>query len=262
MLQLLFLFAAGFFGGVINSIAGGGSFITFPALLLVGIPPISANATNTFASCSGYMSGTWAFRKDLRAVKDQLPKYVLISLIGGIAGAWLLLQTPEIAFRIAIPWLLLFATVLFIYGGQLNTALKKLGSRHRHASSMGAILMLLLLLGVCLYGGFFNAGLGIITLSYLALAGFTNINTMNGLKLLVASCVSLIAIALFIYEGAIAWYEGSIVLLGTLCGGYVAAHWSRRLPQQWVRNFVIVASSGITLYFFYDVYGSSAAALK
>ena len=258
MSQLLFLFAAGFFGGMINSIAGGGSFITFPALLFVGIPPITANATNTFASCSGYMSGTWAFRKDLRAVKDQLPRFILISLVGGVAGAWLLLQTPETAFRIAIPWLLLFATVLFIFGGQLNSALKKLGSRHRHASSTGAILLLLLLLGVCLYGGFFNAGLGIITLSYLALAGFTNINTMNGLKLLVASCVSLIAIALFIYDGVIAWYEGSIVLVGTLCGGYVAAHWSRRLPQQWVRNFVIVASAGITIYFFYDVYGISA----
>ncbi|WP_432471850.1 sulfite exporter TauE/SafE family protein [Amphritea sp. HPY] len=254
MLELLFLLAAGFFGGMINSIAGGGSFITFPALLFVGIPPISANATNTFAACSGYMSGTWAFRKDLREVKDQLPKFILISLIGGIAGAWLLLQTPETAFRVAIPWLLLFATVLFIFGGQLNSLLKTLSTRHRHASSMGALLLTLLLLGVCLYGGFFNAGLGIITLSYLALAGYTNINTMNGLKLLISSFVSLIAIALFIYDGAIAWYEGTIVLTGTLAGGYFAAHLSRKLPQQWVRNFVIVASTGITIYFFYDVY--------
>lgn len=261
MLELLFLLAAGFFGGMINSIAGGGSFITFPALLFVGIPPISANATNTFAACSGYMSGTWAFRKDLREVKDQLPKFIIISLIGGIAGAWLLLQTPETAFRVAIPWLLLFATVLFIFGGQLNAILKKLGARHRHASAMGAVLLTLLLLGVCLYGGFFNAGLGIITLSYLALAGYTNINTMNGLKLLISSFVSLIAIALFIYDGAIAWYEGTIVLTGTLAGGYVAAHLSRKLPQQWVRNFVIVASTGITIYFFYDVYFLSNGAL-
>ncbi|MGB0467156.1 MAG: sulfite exporter TauE/SafE family protein [Pontibacterium sp.] len=252
--ELIFLFVAGFFGGVINSIAGGGSFITFPALLFVGIPPISANATNTFASCAGYMSGTYAFRKDLQAHKEQLPRFILISLVGGIAGAWLLLQTPETLFREAIPWLLLFATLLFIFGAQLNNALKQLSSHHRHASSVGALLLMLLLLAVCLYGGFFNAGLGIITLSYLALAGYTNLNAMNGLKLLVSSAVSLIAIALFIYDGAIAWYEGTLVLLGTLTGGYMAAHLSRTLPQKTVRYFVIAASTAITLYFFFDIY--------
>ncbi len=111
-----------------------------------------------------------------------------------------------------------------------------------------------MLLGVCIYGGFFNAGLGIIILSYLALAGYTNINSMNGLKLLVSSVVSLIAISLFIYKGVIVWYEGTIVLLGTLTGGYVAAHISRQLPQQYVRVFVIIASSSITVYFFIDTY--------
>ena len=130
--------------------------------------------------------------------------------------------------------------------------------RHRHASSVGRLMLFLLLLSLCIYGGFFNAGLGIIILSYLALAGFTNINAMNGLKLLVSTCVSLIAIVLFIYDGVIAWYQGSIVLVGTMAGGYVAAHYSRRLPQSYVRQFVIVASIGITLYFFYDIYWSSA----
>lgn len=252
--EVPFLFLAGFFGGVINSIAGGGSFITFPALLLVGVPPISANATNTFASCAGYLSGSYAFRQELIAHKPQLARIMVISLIGGIAGAWLLLQTPESLFREAIPWLLLFATGLFIFGGKLNSALRRISSHHRHASSVGSFLLALLLLGVCLYGGFFNAGLGIIILSYLALAGYSNINAMNGLKLLVSSAVSLIAIALFIYDGAIAWYEGTVVLLGTLAGGYVAAHISRQLPQRYVMAFVIIASSAITLYFFFDIY--------
>lgn len=250
--ELLFLFVAGFFGGVLNAIAGGGSFITFPALLFVGVPPISANATNTFASCSGYLSGAYAFRRDLAAHKAELPGFVAVSLLGGIGGAWLLLQTPESLFRQAIPWLLLFATLLFIFGGHLNKLLKQLGSMHRHASSIGKFLMMLLLLGVSVYGGFFNAGLGIIILSYLALAGYSDINAMNGLKLLVSSAVSLIAILLFIYDGAIAWYEGTIVLLGTLAGGYVAARLSRQLPQHYVRAFVIVASIGITAWFFYD----------
>ena len=252
--ELVLLFIAGLFGGVLNSIAGGGSFITFPMLLFVGIPPISANATNTFASCAGYMSGTYAFRKDLYAHKHELPRIILISLIGGVLGSWLLLQTPEALFREAIPWLLLFATLLFSFGGQLNGLLKRLASRHRHASAAGAILLSILLLGVSIYGGFFNAGLGIITLSYLALAGHTNINAMNGLKLLVSTSVSLVAIAVFIYNDAIAWYEGTIVLTGTLVGGFVAAHISRQLPQQLVRNLVIIASSGITLYFFYAIY--------
>ncbi|WP_415891200.1 sulfite exporter TauE/SafE family protein [Neptuniibacter sp. SY11_33] len=255
LFELLILFVAGFFGGVLNAIAGGGSFITFPALMFVGVPPISANATNTFSACAGYMSGTYALRKDIRQDRKNLIKLILISFIGGIAGAVLLLRTPEEVFLEAVPWLLLFATVLFIFGGRLNSVLKNLSGTHKHASAVGGFLLMLLLFGVCLYGGFFNAGLGIITLSYLALAGYNNINTMNGIKLLVSSCVSLIAIVLFIIDGVIDWYSGMIVLVGTLAGGYYAAHYSRQLPQQWVRNFVIIASCGITAYFFYDVYG-------
>ncbi len=254
LFELVFLFFAGILGGVINSIAGGGSFITFPALMFVGIPPILASATNTFASCAGYMSGTYAFRKEISTHKDELSQIIIISLIGGITGAWLLLKTPEAVFREAIPWLLLFATLLFVFGGQINARLKKMASNHRYASSIGGILLLIILLGVSAYGGFFNAGLGIITLSYLALAGHTNINTMNGLKLLISSAVSLIAIVLFIYNDVIAWYEGSIVLCGTLAGGYVAANVSRQLPQKQVRRFVIVASVATTLFFFFDIY--------
>ena len=239
---------------MLNSIAGGGTFITLPALLLVGIPPISANATNTFASCSGYISGAYGFRKELQAYKGELPKVIFISLSGGVTGAWLLLQTPESLFREAIPWLLLFATLLFVFGGKLNNYLRQLASSHQYASSIGNLSLLLLLLSVCIYGGFFNAGLGIIILSYLALAGYTNINAMNGLKLLTSSCVSLVAIILFIYDGVIVWREGISMLLGALAGGYIAAHIFRRLPQVYVRGFVILASSIITIYFFSDIY--------
>jgi len=252
--ELPLLFIAGLFGGMLNSIAGGGTFITFPALLLAGVPPISANATNTFASCSGYISGAYALRKELQEYAKELPKYILTGLLGGITGAWLLLQTPELLFREAIPWLLLFAMLLFIYGSRLNAVLRQLATRHRHASSIGSFLLLLMFVGVCIYGGFFNAGLGIILLSYLAFAGHTEINAMNGLKLLVSTCVSLAAIAVFIYNGEIAWLEGCIVLLGTLTGGYIAARVSRQVSQIYVRNFVIFAGSSITLYFFYDTY--------
>lgn len=252
--ELLLLFAAGVISGMLNAVAGGGSFISFPALLLVGVPPISANATNTFAACSGYLSGTWAFRHDLTAQKKQLPVYISLSLIGGVIGAWLLLQTPEDSFSTAIPWLLLFASILFISGNQLNKLLRKLSPADNKRQWHAIIGSGALLLGVCIYGGFFNAGLGIIALSYLVLIGHTNINAMNGIKLLISSCVSLIAIAVFIYDGAIVWYEGSILLVGSLLGGYVAAQVSRRIPQQRIRQLIIFTSLSITAYFFIDLY--------
>lgn len=147
-IEFVLLFIAGLFGGMLNSIAGGGTFITFPALLLVGVPPISANATNTFASCSGYISGAYAFRQELQAHKHELPKLILISLFGGIAGAWLLIHTPETLFRAAIPWLLLFATLLFIFGTRLNASIRQFASHHPHASLIGSPLLFLTLFGV------------------------------------------------------------------------------------------------------------------
>ncbi len=254
MLDYVMLLAAGFVGGVINTVAGGGSFVTFPALLLAGIPPVSANATNTFASCSGYLGGAYALRREIAAHRARLPRLALISLLGGIVGAGLLLRTPEAAFRAAIPWLMLLATVLFIFGGRINQALRRYAAGHRHASLFGRLALSGMLFGVCLYGGFFNAGLGIILLSYLALAGYSDIHAMNGLKLLMSSLVSLAAIVLFVYAGVIEWHQGTLVLFGTLCGGFVAGRYSRRLPQQPVRALVVIASVLITAYFFFDIY--------
>ena len=254
VLELLFLFIAGFLGGTLNSIAGGGTFITFPALLFVGVPPIIANATNTFASCSGYVSGTYAFRDDLQSYKSELPKFIILSFLGGILGAWLLLQTPERIFNGIIPWLMLIATFIFAYGTKINELLGQLADKNKHISIVGKIVKPLLLLLVCFYGGFFNAGLGIICLSYLALCGYTDINAMNGLKLLISSCVSVVAIGLFAYNGSIAWSQGTAVLIGTLTGGYLAARISRYLPQSYIKTFVILIGIFVTLYFFYNFY--------
>lgn len=252
----MLLFVAGVLGGVLNSVAGGGSLITFPALIFVGVPPVSANATNTFASSFGYLSGAYAFKEDLRRYRDRLPRFILFGLVGGISGAWLLLQTPDALFRDAVPWLLSFALLLFVFGQRLNRFLAGLSARYRHAPLMAKPLLALMLLAVCVYGGFFNAGLGIVILSYLALAGFSDIHAMNGIKLLLSSVVSLIAIGLFLIGGVIAWQEGVAVLTGTLLGGYVAAHLSRRLPQSWVRGFVIAAGCTTTGYLFIDRYAA------
>lgn len=241
-------------GGFINSIAGGGSFITFPALLFVGVPPVAANATNTFASCFGYISGAYAFRKELAQCKSEMPSLVLTSVVGGGLGAFLLLQIPEAGFREAIPWLLLFASVLFVSGSRIYAALKSVGRGYRHSSVVGKFLLLILLVGVCLYGGFFNAGLGIILLSYLTLAGYQDIHMMNGVKLLVSSLVSISAIILFVMQGAIVWYQGMTVLAGAMVGGYFAGHYSRTIPQELVRYAVVIAGFTITLYYFYETY--------
>lgn len=171
--------------------------------------------------------------------------------IGGAIGAFLLLHTPEALFTQSVPWLLLFAALLFTFGGQINSLIKKAASKHKHAGKAGAFFSALLLLLVCVYGGYFNAGLGIVTLSYLALAGYTNINVMNGIKLLVSASASMAAIILFIVDGSIDWSSGLAVLLGTLIGGYYSAQISRNIPQNYVRNSVIIASFLITAYFFY-----------
>jgi len=257
MFELLFLFLAGFFGGTLNSIAGGGTFITFPALLFVGVPPVIANATNTFASCPGYLSGMYAFREDLKSHTKSIYKFLVCGFIGGISGAWLLLQTPERIFSEIIPGLMLFATLIFIFGKNLNQVFRKLGEKNKHISFVGKIGTPALLILICFYGGFFNAGFGIIALSYLALSGYTNISAMNGLKLLISFCASIIAVALFAYNDSIAWIEGTTVLIGTMTGGYLAARISRYLPQNYVRIFIIIVSCSITVYFFYDLYDFS-----
>ena len=250
MADMLLLLIAGLIGGVINSIAGGGSFITFPALLLVGVPPIAANASNTFAACAGYISGTWALRSEIQTARPRLIILSLLSALGGGAGAYLLTLTDDRSFEAAIPWLLLFATLVFAFGSQMNRALQHWSKKSRHLGLAHLILMQLLFIGVSVYGGFFNAGLGIIILSYLSLAGYTQINEMNGLKLLFSTTISLCAILLFVVNDLIAWQETFAVLVGTLIGGYLAGHLSKRLPQQRVRQAILAASIGITAYFF------------
>lgn len=253
-MEWILLFAAGVLGGVLNSIAGGGSFITFPALIFVGAPPVIANATNTFASCAGYMSGAYGFRKEISELKSSIKSTIFYSLIGGAIGAYLLLNVSETQFLVAIPWLLLFATLLFLFGEKISAKLTSISEGTSRRTKFATILVTLLLVFVSAYGGFFNAGLGVIVLSYLVVAGYTDINQMNGVKLLISSCVSIIAIFIFVLDGAIDWYRGIAVMLGSLSGGYIAARVSRQVEQRYVKGFVALSSLFMTLYFFVDAY--------
>ncbi|MFO7788271.1 MAG: sulfite exporter TauE/SafE family protein, partial [Halospina sp.] len=182
------LIAAAFLGGGINAVAGGGSFFTFPALVWAGIPPVAANASGTLALLPGYVASTWGFREDLKAPERLSMAAVLAtSLVGGSIGAGLLLITPDALFSDIVPWLLLAATLLFALGPRLLRHLNARGSE----SSPG--IQVMALLAVCVYGGYFNGGLGIVLLAAFGLLGHTGLNRMQGLKNLVSAVLTAIA---------------------------------------------------------------------
>ncbi len=248
------LLAAGLIGGALNTLAGGGSFVVFPALLAVGVPPVLANATNTYAALPGYMSGALGFRDDIRRHAGRLLPYTLISLVFGYVGAEVLLHVSNEAFSRIVPWLMLFALALFVFGGRINRFIAARAGTARHARLAGAALLLALLALLSVYGGFFNAGLGILLLAYLALAGMTDIHAMNGLKLWISSVVAVIAVLRFAASGSIDWYHGSIALVGVTIGGYAAARLAHRVPTGLIRALVIVYTIGLTIWFFRVAY--------
>lgn len=250
----ILLLVAGFLGGTLNSLAGGGSFIVFPALLWAGVPPVIANASNTFAALPGYLSGAYGFRKDIFKHRDRLVLYTVIALIFGYVGAELLLHVSDEQFGKAVPWLMLFAVLLFAFGGRINAFVQRQSGASRGMKAAGAFLLLGLLAAVCVYGGFFNAGLGILLLAFLALAGLSDIHAMNGLKLWISAVVAAVAVARFIFDGSIDWYHGSIALVGVTIGGYVAARLAHRIPTKVIRALVIVYGTGLTAWFFWTAY--------
>ena len=258
MLEFFLLLTAGLLGGVVNTVAGGGSFITFPALLAVGVPPVAANATNTFASFAGYVSGAAGFRQALWAHRTRLYGVIAIAVVGGCLGAWLLLHTREATFQRAVPWLLLLATLLLLRGEALQRALQAWRTHNQNPNRSRTVVVLLvaLLLSACIYGGFFNAGLGIILLGYLTFAGYRDIHLMNGIKLLVSAMVAVVAIVMFGVGDMIAWYQGLVVMTGTMVGGYAAARAVQLVSQTWVRRFIVSVAAAMTLYFFIDAYAT------
>ncbi|WEK06574.1 MAG: sulfite exporter TauE/SafE family protein [Candidatus Devosia phytovorans] len=254
MIETFFLLIAGFVGGSLNSLAGGGSFIVFPALLAVGVPPVLANASNTYAALPGYASGALGYWKSVMQHRDRLVLYVIIAAVFGYVGAELLLVVSDEQFAVIVPWLMLFAVLLFAFGNRLNALVAAQSGGRRGMKLVGSGLLLLFLAGVCVYGGFFNAGLGILLLAFLATAGLSDIHAMNGLKLVISTTVALVAVARFAFNGSIDWYHGSIALVGVTLGGYVAARNAHRIPAQWIRVAVIVYGLFMTGYFFWGAY--------
>jgi uncharacterized membrane protein YfcA len=223
--------AAAFAAGVLNAIAGGGSFLTFPALVFAGVPPLAANATSAMAVSPGYLGSVLGFRSELRALpRTLLKREVLIAAVGGLMGAGLLLVTPDRVFSSLVPWLLLVATALFAAGPLL--AKRNAGQGHPAWRLPG-------LMGVAIYGGYFNGGLGILLMALYTLTGEGRLNTVNALKNLNSFVLSLLSVAAFAVAGAIVWPQAFWMMGLATAGGWVGARWTKRLPVRWVRWLVI-----------------------
>jgi uncharacterized protein len=249
---LLFLAAMG--GGLINSVAGGGGFIAFPALLFSGVPSINANATGTVALWPGTLASTGAYHKALskELLKRILP-LIIITFLGSVAGSILLLKTRQSTFDKMIPWLLLAATLLFTFSGKVTTWV----NRH-HAeggpSPMRVIGVTLLQAVAAVYIGYFGAGSGIVMLALLAMMGIENIHSLNGLKTLLATCGNAVAVIIFIIARAVFWPQAIVMVFGGALGGYIGAWYAQKMSPKAVRYVVITIGCSLTAYFFWRVY--------
>jgi len=250
--SILFLFVAGALGGALNSVAGGGSFIAFPALLFMGVPPIPANATNTIALWTAAAASGGAYRKRLTVPRQVMIPLLVASLVGGLAGAILLLKTPAQTFMRVLPWLTLGATLLFAFGRKLAGTRK---SAVEHGASGAALARATLFqLVVAVYGGYFGGGMSIVMLAMLATLGMTDIHAMNALKSVMGFVINGVAVVTFIAARAVYWKQGMVMIVGGIAGGYLGAHFAQRLPQPWIRGFVVLVGAGMTAYFFWKSY--------
>jgi len=249
------LFSAALAAGVANSVAGGGSFISFPALLFTGMLPVKANATNTVAVWPGILASTSAYRKALSwpLLKSML-LLIIVTISGSILGALLLLKTPQTTFMKLVPWLLLAGTILFTLGPKITAWVKQ-----RHAVHGPSRLMLigvtLVQLFVGIYIGYYGAGVGFIILPLLSIVGIENIHSMNGLRTLLVTCGNAAAIVLFVIGRAVIWPQALLMMLGAILGGYAGAHYVQKMKPQAVRYLIIAIGSGMTAYFFWKTRG-------
>jgi uncharacterized membrane protein YfcA len=245
VITIIVLTAAAFLGGALNALAGGGSLVTFPVLLFAGLNPIDANATSSVALFPGTFSSVWAYRRSITRITEvSVTALLLLSLFGGLAGALLLLFTPSSVFAALVPWLVLFATIVFAVG---NFA--PLGAIQRFKLGPRGALAVHFIISV--YGGYFGGGIGFLMLAALTLFGMRDINAMNGLKMALVGVMTVTAIAAFVVADVVRWPEAFPMLVGSVVGGYVAAHGAQRLDQRVIKGFIVVLGAGLTVFFFW-----------
>jgi uncharacterized membrane protein YfcA len=249
MESLLILFGAGLLAGAMNAAAGGGSFVSIPAMVFVGMPSVAANASSTVALLPGTIASAWAWRRDFRPFEGiPLRTMILISLAGGLVGAVLLLVTSQQAFDLLLPWLLLTGTIAFAFGRPLGAAL-----RRRVRIGPGAVTGAQVPLAI--YAGYFGGGVGIMMMAVWSLLGDTDIRSMSAARTILVSAANAVAVLCFAVAGPVHWLETGVMLVAAVIGGYLGASLARRVPGPWLRGFVIAFSVMTTAVFFRRAYG-------
>ena len=251
-LEILTLFAVACLAGGMNAVAGGGTILTFPTLLAFGMPSIQANATSTLALLVGIMGSLYGYRNHLSAAKPWLKNFAPVSIVGGLLGAWLLTRTNEKVFDRLVPFLILFATALFL----LNNVFRRLAGieavaadKRPHPAGLAAALILQF--GVAVYGGYFGAGIGILMLATLGLIGLHHIHEMNAIKTVLGSLINVVAAAYFVFAGLVIWPQAIAMTLGATAGYYLGSRMAQKISQQQVRNLVGIIGVSLSLVFFW-----------
>lgn len=243
------LFVAAVLAGTMNSIAGGGSFFSFPALLFTGVPPIPANATNTVAVWPGSVASVFSYWNRLpKSARIVVPLFA-VSLAGGTAGAVVLLHTPQMTFMHLVPYLFGVATLLFAFGKRLTGKLRGVMKRTGPPSWRLVASLSMVQFFIAVYGGFFGGGMGILMLAMLEMMHLEDIHAMNGLKALLGIAINGAAVVTFILAKEVVWPEGTLMIVGAVAGGYGGAHFAQKIDPRWVRATVICVGAGMTIYF-------------
>lgn len=239
------LFLAGILSGMINAVAGGGTFITFGALSLVGVPPISANATSSLTQFPGYVTSALAYWRDIRTMWREGILLAAMSAIGALAGALILIALENRSFRVMVPWLLLAATALFAAGPWLKPAS---GLDRAASPAKGAVIQFL----TAVYGGFFGAGMGVMMLATLGLTQPGDYHRLNALKNMFSIVIAAVAIVVFVSGNVVAWFHAAAMIPGVALGGYLGVQAAKRAPQSAIRIFVIATGLFLALYYLLD----------
>src|SRR5215475_1719651 len=242
-------FAAAFLAGAINSVAGGGTLVSFPTLVWLGLNSVGANATSTVAIWPGTVGSVWGYRRELRKTEPRFRLLIVPSLIGGLLGALLLRYTPTSTFDKLVPFLILFATLLFMAQEVIQRKLKTAEIAKHHSTKwlVGALLFQFV---VGIYGGYFGAGIGILMLAALSILGLTDIHEMNSLKVVFGGSINGIASLYFIWAGMVYWPYALVMVAGAIAGGYGGAGLARKLGRTAVRRLVIAIGFGMAISLF------------
>ena len=244
-LEYAYVALAAIAAGAINAVAGGGSLITFPTLVAVGLSPVTASITNTVALCPGYLGATLAQRKDLAGQRKRTAMLLPVAAAGGVAGAFLLLNTDESAFDVAVPFLLLFAAILV--GAQDKIRQLLFGRERPHHAEPWAMLPVVL---AGIYGGYFGAGMGVMILAALGIVLVDNLVRINALKQLVSLVVNVAAALVFVWVGRVDWPVAGVMFVCALAGGLVGGRVARHLPANWLRRLVVVLGVTLSIVYF------------